>query len=84
MNIVFNPHKKLHKDLYSQIQILSETFIPKKVELRKTLNQYEETNLSVYENGIYDANIKLIKNSIYDVEYMVEKLTELKTQIPVK
>ena len=33
---------------------------------------------------MYDPNITTLKQMINDLDYAIEKLTELKTQIPVK
>lgn len=84
MNIVFNPHKKLHKDMYSQINILSDLLNEKRYDYKKDLRKFEETNLSVNGKGLYDPNIYTLKKIISDFEYAIEKLTELKTQIPIK
>ena len=84
MNIVFNPHKKLHKDMYSQINILSDLLNEKKYDYKKDLRKFEQTNLSVNDKGMYDPNITTLKQMINDLDYDIEKLTELKTQIPVK
>lgn len=84
MNIVFNPHKKLHKDMYSQINILSDLLNEKKYDYKKDLRKFEQTNLSVNDKGMYDPNITTLKQMINDLDYAIEKLTELKTQIPVK
>ena len=84
MNIVFNPHKKLHKDMYSQINIISDLLNEKKYDYKKDLRKFEQTNLSVNDKGMYDPNITTLKQMINDLDYAIEKLTELKTQIPVK
>ena len=47
MNIVFNPHKKLHKDLYKQIDMLSELINSKKYEYKKELENYQLLNMKV-------------------------------------
>jgi hypothetical protein len=84
MKLVFNPHKKLHKDMYSQIDVLSDLFNKKRYGYKDDLRKFEETNLSVNGKGLYDPNIDTLKKIISDFEYAIEKLTELKTQIPIK
>ena len=61
MNIVFNPHKKLHKDLYNQINMLSELINSKKYEYKKELENYQLLNMKInHEDGIYDPNIQTL------------------------
>ena len=70
--------------MYSQINILSDLLNEKKYDYKKDLRKFEQTNLSVNDKGMYDPNITTLKQMINDLDYAIEKLTELKTQIPVK
>ena len=87
-----NPNKKLHKDLYTQIDMLSDLINRKSFDLKKELHDYELLNFKVnsdVENelltkGLYDPNIKTLKQTINDFQYFIDTLTELKTKIPVK
>ena len=87
-----NPNKKLHKDLYTQIDMLSDLINRKRFDLKKELHDYELLNFKVNSDaenelltkGLYDPNIKTLKQTINDFQYFIDTLTELKTQIPVK
>ena len=42
-----NPNKKLHKDLYTQIDMLSDLINRKRFDLKKELHDYELLNFKV-------------------------------------
>jgi len=80
-----NPNKKLHKDLYKQINMLSELINSKKYKLKEELENYQLLNLKInHEDGLYDPNIKTLTQTINDFQYFIDTLTELKTKLPVK
>ena len=80
-----SPHKKLHKDLYKQMDMLSDLINRKKYKLKEELENYQLLNIKVnHEAGLYDPNIKTLKQTINDFEYFIDTLTELKIKIPVK
>ncbi len=80
-----SPHKKLHKDLYKQMDMLSDLINRKKYKLKEELENYQLLNMKInHEAGLYDPNIKTLTQTINDFQYFIDTLTELKTQIPVK
>ena len=80
-----NPNKKLHKDLYKKIDMLSDLINRKKYKLKEELENYQLLNIKVnHEAGLYDPNIKTLKQTINDFQYFIDTLTELKIKIPVK
>lgn len=82
MKIIFNPHKKLHKDLIIQIALVKDTFFIKKLMLLDELKAFEQNNLKSDGDGIFDNKVEEIKKHISDLEYSITKLTDFKNQIP--